>query len=148
MEFIDNLLIKVEKIFSLSPEATSKDAKNYSDFSGEKGNKEKNQKNYKKVVKQDMIIIKAKKFDETEKIVKKLKNGQSILLNLNKTEYQVARKILDFLSGAIYALDGSVEKVEKRVFLFAPKSINVSHKEDNILYNSLSKKEQESLYGE
>lgn len=59
-----------------------------------------------------------------------LKNGQQQVVNLERATQDQAARILDFLSGVTYALDGSVEKVGDRVYLFAPANVRV-HTEDD-----------------
>lgn len=58
-----------------------------------------------------------------------LKNGQQQIVNLERAAQDHAARILDFLSGVTYALDGAVEKVGDRVYLFAPANVHV-HTED------------------
>jgi cell division inhibitor SepF len=60
-----------------------------------------------------------------------LKNGQQQVVNLERATQDQAARILDFLSGVTYALDGSVEKVGDRVYLFAPANVHVHTEEDS-----------------
>jgi cell division inhibitor SepF len=73
-----------------------------------------------------MIIIEPNNFEEVQTIVDHLKNRQIVILNLEETEKTTARRIADFLGGAIYALDGSMQKVSGSIFLFTPANIEVS----------------------
>ena len=54
-----------------------------------------------------------------------LKEGKQQLVNLEKTPPQTADRLVDFLSGVTYALDGTVEKVGERVYLFAPANFQI-----------------------
>ncbi len=54
-----------------------------------------------------------------------LKGGQQQIVNLEKAPPQMAERIVDFLSGVTYALDGTVDRVGERVYLFAPASVQI-----------------------
>lgn len=73
-----------------------------------------------------MIILEATEFEEVQTIVDHLKNKQTVILNLEETDKVVARRIADFLGGAVYALDGSVKKVSNSILLLAPAGIEVT----------------------
>jgi len=76
--------------------------------------------------KMTVVVISPTSFEEARKSVDSLKNGKPIMANFEETEGGVARRFIDFVSGACYALDGMVEKIGKNVFLFATKNIAVS----------------------
>ncbi len=73
-----------------------------------------------------LIVIEPKSFDECPKLVDNLKAKKPIIINLEKIEADVARKIFDFLSGATYALNGNVQKVANNIFVFAPENVDVT----------------------
>lgn len=77
-----------------------------------------------------MIVIEPKSFDECPKLVDNLKARKPVIINLEKIESDVARKIFDFLSGATYALSGNVQKVANNIFVFAPENVDVSSSVD------------------
>jgi cell division inhibitor SepF len=54
-----------------------------------------------------------------------LKSGKQQLVNLEKTPPQTADRLVDFLSGVTYALDGTVERIGERVYLFAPANVEI-----------------------
>lgn len=54
-----------------------------------------------------------------------LKNGQQQIVNLESATPQMAERIIDFLNGVTYAMDGCVEKIGDRVYLFAPANVDV-----------------------
>jgi cell division inhibitor SepF len=90
-----------------------------------------------------MIIVEPTNFDEVQTIVDNLKNRQTVILNLEDTDKNTARRIADFLSGAIYALDGSMQKVSGAIFLFTPPNIEVSIPIRTILKEKDKEKELE-----
>ncbi len=73
-----------------------------------------------------MIILEPLEFEEVQTIVDHLKNKQTVILNLEETDKSVARRIADFLGGAVYALDGSVKKVSNSILLLAPAGVEVT----------------------
>lgn len=73
-----------------------------------------------------MIIVEPMGFEEVQMIVDHLKNKQTVILNLEETEKSIARRIADFLGGAIYALDGSMQKVSGSILLFTPTNVEVT----------------------
>ncbi len=78
------------------------------------------------ISKMTVVVINPTSFEEARKSVDSLKQGKPIMANFEETESGIARRFIDFVSGACYALDGMVEKIGKNVFLFATKDIAVS----------------------
>lgn len=68
-----------------------------------------------------LVVIEAKVFDECPKLVDNLKARKPVIINLEKAESDMARKIFDFLSGATYALNGNVQKVANNIFILPRK---------------------------
>jgi cell division inhibitor SepF len=73
-----------------------------------------------------MVVVEPESFEEVQAIVDHLKNKRAVILNLEETEKVTARRVADFLSGAIYALDGTMQRVSGSIFLFTPAHIEVS----------------------
>ncbi len=72
-----------------------------------------------------LVVIEPKGFEESPKFVDLLKVRKPVILNLEKLDVDTARKIFDFLSGATYALNGTVQSVTDDIFVFAPESVGV-----------------------
>jgi cell division inhibitor SepF len=64
-------------------------------------------------------------FDDAQRAADGLKEGQQQIINLEQTPVEMAERIIDFLNGATYALDGSVEKIGEQVYLFTPASVTI-----------------------
>ena len=62
-------------------------------------------------------------FDDARRAADGLKDGQQQIVNLEQTTQDMSERIIDFLNGATYALDGSVEKIGEQVYLFTPSSV-------------------------
>ncbi len=73
-----------------------------------------------------MIVIEPESFEEVQAIVDHLKNKRAVILNLEETEKTTARRVADFLGGAIYALEGSMQRISGSIFLFTPAHIEVA----------------------
>lgn len=77
-----------------------------------------------------LVLIEPKSFEECPKLVDSLKGRRPIIINLEKLETEVARKIFDFMSGATYALNGNVQKVANNIFIFAPENVDIASSQD------------------
>lgn len=73
-----------------------------------------------------LIIAKPQDYSEAQAIVEHIKNKKPVLVNLEETEKSEAKRIIDFISGATYALDGNMQKVSQQIFVFAPAQVEVN----------------------
>ncbi len=71
-------------------------------------------------------VIKPQEFDEAQKVTDYLKEGDSIIINMEGIEVHAAQRIIDFIGGACYALDGSLQAISSNIFIAAPQSIDVT----------------------
>lgn len=78
-----------------------------------------------------LVLIEPKDFEECPKLVDSLKGRRPVIINLEKLETEMARKIFDFLSGATYALNGNVQKVANNIFIFAPENVDIAGDKEN-----------------
>lgn len=74
--------------------------------------------------------VRPRRFDQAQELADKFKDGQSVILNLENAERDVARRLIDFASGICYALDGSMEKVATGVYLLKPAPTRVHRFDD------------------
>ncbi len=73
-----------------------------------------------------LVVYEPRSFDDVQSIVNQLKNKRPVILNLEETDKAIARRITDFVGGAVYALDGGVQKVSSSIMLFTPLNVEVS----------------------
>ncbi|TCL69937.1 cell division inhibitor SepF [Hydrogenispora ethanolica] len=73
-----------------------------------------------------LVIVEPTSFEEVQALVDHLKNKRAVIINLEETEKVLARRIADFMGGAIYALEGTMQRVSGSIFLFSPQHIEVS----------------------
>ena len=67
-----------------------------------------------------MVISQPTTFEQSDEICSFLKEKKSVIVNLEYVNKDVARRIVDFISGAVHALDGHIEKISNSIFLVAP----------------------------
>lgn len=72
-----------------------------------------------------VVVVEPKSFDEVQSIAEHLKNRRPVIVNLEQVDTEVARRIVDFASGATFALNGSQQKVGGGIFLFAPHNVDI-----------------------
>ncbi len=70
----------------------------------------------------NIIVVEPRSFEESVEIVNHLKQRKSVIVNLQQLDAETSQRVLDFVSGATYAMDGTQERVGNGVFIFA--SIN------------------------
>lgn len=73
-----------------------------------------------------VILAEPKAFEDVENIVAHLKNKRTVIANLQCVPPDIGRRILDFMSGTTFALDGQIRKIGKNTFLFAPEHVDIS----------------------
>lgn len=71
-----------------------------------------------------VAVVKPQTYEEVEQIADHLKDRQPVIVSLENVDKAVSRRIIDFVSGTTYALDGSIHRIGEEIFLLAP--INVS----------------------
>lgn len=74
-----------------------------------------------------MVISQPTTFEQAEDICDLLKEKQSIIVNLEYVNKDVARRIIDVVSGAVHALDGHIQKVSNSIFLIAPYNYEITN---------------------
>lgn len=92
-----------------------------------------------------MILLEPRAYSESQQIADHLKNRNSVVVNLKRVTSDQAKRIIDFLSGCIYAIGGTMQKVGVGIYLCAPKNVNVQGKisEDNAKDKDTTKETEE-----
>ncbi len=73
-----------------------------------------------------MVITQPTTFEQSEEICNYLKEKKSVIVNLEYVNKDVARRIVDFISGSVHALDGHIQKVSNAIFLVAPVNYEIA----------------------
>lgn len=72
-----------------------------------------------------MILLEPRAFSEAQTIADYLKSRNTVVVNLKRVTPEVAKRIVDFLSGSVYAIEGGLQKLGNWIFLCTPNNINV-----------------------
>lgn len=72
-----------------------------------------------------LVVMQPETFEDARDIANHLKSKKPVVMNLESVDREVARRIVDFLSGAVYALDGNIQKVSNGIFLIAPYNVGI-----------------------
>ena len=75
--------------------------------------------------KQEVVLFHAKTFDDAAKASDELRRRKAVILNMENVDKALTRRVVDFLSGSVYALDGSVKKIAQSTYLFCPHNMDV-----------------------
>ena len=73
-----------------------------------------------------VIIVEPTKFDDAQKIADCLREQKPVVVNFEGTEAEIVRRITDFITGTIYALNGSLQMVGRDILLCAPTNIDIA----------------------
>lgn len=74
----------------------------------------------------EVIIKQPTSFDDAQEICDLLKDEHAIILNLERLDHALAQKMMDFISGAIYALDAKIHQISGYIFCISPAKIDIS----------------------
>ena len=74
----------------------------------------------------EVYVIKPQEIGESQTVTDCLKSGKTIVINMEGLELSAAQRIIDFIGGACYALDGSLQAISANIFIAAPSTIEVS----------------------
>lgn len=113
MGFIKNLMNKEDKIDNI-------DGNEYYDIKAEEAYDENGGTK--------MILLEPRAFSESQQIADHLKKRNTVVVNLKRVTSDQAKRIVDFLSGTIYAIGGDLQKIGGGIFLCTPNNINVQGK--------------------
>ncbi|WP_026692107.1 cell division protein SepF [Peribacillus kribbensis] len=73
-----------------------------------------------------VYLAEPRAYSEAQTVADELKNRRSVVVNLQKIDHDQARRIVDFLSGTVYALGGDIQRIGTNIFLCTPDNVDVS----------------------
>jgi cell division inhibitor SepF len=73
-----------------------------------------------------VILIEPRVYAEAQEIADHLKSRRAVIVNLQRIEHDQAKRIVDFLSGTVYAIGGDIQKVGSSIFLCTPDNVEIS----------------------
>lgn len=72
-----------------------------------------------------IVVHEPLSYEEAPEIVDDLKTRKAVVVNFEQLEANLKRQIFDFINGALYAVEGKIQKVTKDIFILAPKSVEI-----------------------
>lgn len=73
-----------------------------------------------------VVLSEPRSYEETQDIADHIVNRKSVVVNLQRVDYQQAKRIIDFLSGTIYAVSGEMQKLGPHTFLCTPDNVEIT----------------------
>jgi cell division inhibitor SepF len=74
-------------------------------------------------------LVSPNSFNDAQEVADRFKRGVPVILNLQATEAELSKRLIDFASGLTYALDGGMQKIADKTFLLTPRNVEVSAEE-------------------
>ena len=74
----------------------------------------------------EVCVVKPTQLDDSREIINTLLAGRTVILNLEGLDLEIAQRIIDFTSGAAYAIDGKLQKISSYIFLVTPPNVEIS----------------------
>lgn len=98
--------------------------------------------------KNKMILFEPRAYSESTQIVDYLKNRNTVVVNLKRVTPDQAKRIVDFLTGSLYAMNGNLQKLGGGIFLCAPNNVNVEGKitDDSVKSKGKDKQDKEDEF--
>ncbi|ADC48189.1 cell division protein [Alkalihalophilus pseudofirmus OF4] len=73
-----------------------------------------------------VILVEPRTYDEAQEIADHLKSRKAVIINLQRVSHDQAKRVVDFLSGTVYAIGGDIQKLGQNIFLCTPDNVDVS----------------------
>lgn len=73
-----------------------------------------------------VVLIEPRAYAEAQEIADHLKNRRAVVVNLQRIQHDQAKRIVDFLSGTVYAIGGDIQQVGTKIFLCTPDNVDVT----------------------
>lgn len=73
-----------------------------------------------------VVLCDPRNYNEAQEIADNIVNRRAVIINLERVEHQQAMRIVDFLSGTVYAVNGDIQKLGSQTFLCTPDNVEVS----------------------
>jgi cell division inhibitor SepF len=74
-------------------------------------------------------LVLPRSFNDAQQIADRFKDGVPVILNLQQSDQDLSKRLIDFASGLTYALDGGMQRIADKVFLLTPRNVEVSAEE-------------------
>ena len=85
----------------------------------------------------EVCVIKPNSVDDAREITETLLSGRTVILNLEGMDPEIAQRIIDFISGATFAINGNLQKISNYIFLVTPTNVDISGDLQDLLGGSM-----------
>ncbi|MDM8220458.1 cell division protein SepF [Limosilactobacillus mucosae] len=75
-----------------------------------------------------IMLFEPRLYGESKEIVDELLNHHAVIVNFSQMDNKAANKVVDFLNGAVYAIDGEIKRIGEQIFLCVPRGVDVAGK--------------------
>ena len=90
---------------------------------------------------QQVVIIQPSSIEAAQEVCNHLRGGRTVICNFEKVDQKVAQRVMDFITGATYAIDGQVHKVSPMIFLTVPRNVSLMDEEQPVGAEFLASRE-------
>lgn len=97
-------------------------------------------------VSMEVCVIKPTSVDDARDITETLLDGRTVILNLEGLDLEIAQRIIDFTSGATYAISGNLQKISSYIFLVTPTNVDISGDLQDLLNTSFDASSMRSRF--
>lgn len=73
-----------------------------------------------------VILVEPHSYDEVQEIADHLKNRKCVVINLQRLPHEQGKRIVDFISGTVYAIGGDIQKLGSNIFICTPDNVDIS----------------------
>jgi cell division inhibitor SepF len=84
-----------------------------------------------------MILVEPHTYDETQEMADHLRNRRAIVVNLQRLNHDQAKRVVDFLSGTVYAIGGDIQKLGANIFLCTPDNVEIQGSISEIIHDEI-----------
>lgn len=97
-------------------------------------------------VSMEVCVIKPTSVEDAREITETLLSGRTVILNLEGLDLEIAQRIIDFTSGATYAISGNLQKISNYIFLVTPTNVDISGDLQDLLNTSFDESSMRSRF--
>ena len=94
----------------------------------------------------EVCVIKPTSVEDSREITETLLSGRTVILNLEGLDLEIAQRIIDFTSGATFAISGNLQKISNYIFLVTPTNLDISGDLQDLLNTSLDSSSMRSRF--
>lgn len=94
----------------------------------------------------EMKVVKPERFDEVRQIGEHLLARRTVVLNLEETNKETTKRIIDFLCGVVFSIDGQIKKVANATYVVTPKNVDVSGEQKEVAAEETQNKQPRELF--